>query len=271
MIRFATRRLRNSLITASVLALSTGFYLVYLASHARPAFLTGWTLLVLVLLLALYNRRKRISMLPIGNAAHWLQWHIYMGVIAIFVFLTHAGWWWSGGLLEGLLFFAFALTAASGVLGLCLSRWLPTRLTRYGEELIFERIPGFMAELREDAEKTVLDLARDTGSTTLADFYNRELLDFFSGPRHWWQHMLGAGDPAFMLVQRLQGQRRYLGEDEHASHAHLLELVERKNQLDFHYALQSALKWWLFLHVPATVAMLLLSAVHLVLVYAFTP
>lgn len=270
MITFARRRMRNGLITASLLLACGAFYLSYLASQARPEFLTGWTLFILVFALAAYNIRKRLSMLPLGVAAHWLQLHAYMGVAALLVFILHTNWWWTGGALEGLLYLAFVLTAGSGVLGIYLSRRLPARLTRRGEEVIYERIPGFMAQLQADAESAVLDTAEKTRSSTLPDFYNRELAEFFSGPRHFWAHLRGTGRPTFMLTQRLHGLRRYLGDSEREAHERLLELVERKDELDFHYALQSALKWWLLLHVPATAAMLILSLVHLVLVYAFT-
>ncbi len=270
MITFARRRLRNSLITGGLLLACGAFYLSYLATQARPEFLTGWALFILIFTLAAYNIRKRLSMLPLGVAAHWLQLHAYLGGVAVLIFIVHTGWWWSGGALEGLLYLAFVLTAGSGLLGLYLSRRLPARLTRRGEEVIYERIPGFMARLRSEAESTVLQTAEEARSSTLPDFYNRELADFFSGPRHFWAHLRGTGRPTFMLTQRLNGLRRYLGDSEREAHERLLMLVERKDELDFHYALQSALKWWLLLHVPATAAMLILSLVHLVLVYAFT-
>jgi hypothetical protein len=46
-------------------------------------------------------------------------------------------------------------------------------------------------------------------------------------------------------------------------------LVERKDRLDYAHALQSVLKGWLFVHMPATYGMILLALVHLLLVYAF--
>ena len=38
-----------------------------------------------VVLLSLYSQRKRLSMLPIGRAAVWLQLHAYTGAFAIVV------------------------------------------------------------------------------------------------------------------------------------------------------------------------------------------
>ena len=42
-------------------------------------------------------------------------------------------------------------------------------------------------------------------------------------------------------------------------HARLRELIVKKDDLDFHYALQRALKAWLFVHVPMTGVMLMLA------------
>ena len=48
------------------------------------------------------------------------------------------------------------------------------------------------------------------------------------------------------------------------------ELVEVKSDLDYQYTLQAALKYWLFVHIPATYALFLFVLVHVVLVLAFS-
>jgi len=47
-------------------------------------------------------------------------------------------------------------------------------------------------------------------------------------------------------------------------------LVRQKDGLDYHYALQLVLKGWLFTHIPLTYSLLLLTLVHVVLVFAFS-
>ncbi len=270
MITFAQRRLRNTLISGLFFALAIVVYTVYRDSHARPEFLSGWTLLILVFLLAAYHIRKRLSMLDLSPAASWLQLHIYLGFGAVLAFALHVGPRWPDGLIESMLFAAFVLTAGSGIVGLYLSRRLPRRLTRQGEEVIYERIPAFISQLRDESEALVIDAAQRTGSSTLADFYRDELAPYFAGPRHFWAHLLGSGKPIFMLSQRLNALQRYLGADEREAHAQLVVLLDQKNDLDFHYAVQTLLKRWTILHVPATAAMLILVLVHVLLVYAFT-
>ena len=50
----------------------------------------------------------------------------------------------------------------------------------------------------------------------------------------------------------------------------LAQLVRRKDGLDYHHALQTALKLWLFAHVPLTYSLIIFSLLHIVLVYAFS-
>jgi peptidoglycan biosynthesis protein MviN/MurJ (putative lipid II flippase) len=49
----------------------------------------------------------------------------------------------------------------------------------------------------------------------------------------------------------------------------LRRLVERKDQVDYAHALQTVLKGWLFVHIPATYGLILLAMLHVLLVYSF--
>jgi hypothetical protein len=62
---------------------------------------------------------------------------------------------------------------------------------------------------------------------------------------------------------------RYLAPKERDYLIQLRALVTKKDELDHQNALQIVLRAWLFVHVPATYAMLLLAVVHLVIAHAF--
>ncbi len=62
---------------------------------------------------------------------------------------------------------------------------------------------------------------------------------------------------------------RDLNDAEMAYVGKLRDLVEHKDQLDYAYAIQSTLKAWLFIHLPATYGLILLALLHLLLVYSF--
>ena len=62
---------------------------------------------------------------------------------------------------------------------------------------------------------------------------------------------------------------RYLPEDGRESSKQLIELVSKKDDLDYHLAMQGRLKIWLFVHIATTYSMLIFAAFHTVLVHAF--
>ena len=67
----------------------------------------------------------------------------------------------------------------------------------------------------------------------------------------------------------LDNMNRYLDDRELAYSERLRRLVERKDRLDYAYALQTVLKVWLFVHIPVTYGLILLALLHLLLVYSF--
>jgi hypothetical protein len=71
------------------------------------------------------------------------------------------------------------------------------------------------------------------------------------------------------VLDGLNDLRRYLNEAERGTLDQLERLVRQKDGLDYHRALQSALKLWLFVHLPFTYSLLLVTAAHIVIVHAF--
>ena len=81
---------------------------ILLATHAHrtdlalgiSATATGWSLLALLVALAAFNTRKRLSMLPLGSASTWLRLHVVGGILAVPLLWLHAGTLWPTGLYE---------------------------------------------------------------------------------------------------------------------------------------------------------------------------
>ena len=263
------RRRLNVAITVMVGAILVLAFAVYDASLYQEPFFTGWVLLAVMGFLALFNLRKKITVLPLGSASTWAQLHIYAGWLVILLFAEHIGWRLPDGVLEFTITVLFAIIVVSGIVGLMMSRILPPRLTRRGEEVIFERIPAFIAELRNEAEDLVLESAQETRSSTISDFYLRHLSGFFSGPRNHLHHLFASRRPEFRLMNDIDNLQRYLNSRENEYADRLRHLVNKKDDLDFYYALSLALKAWLLVHVPLTYSLLILVVLHLVVVYAF--
>jgi len=266
---FAIRRRSHIAVTVVVAGLLLIAFAIYDASLYRGAFFTGWVLLTLMLFLASFNVRKKLSVLPLGAASTWAQLHIYGGWLAVLVFGEHIGWRIPDGGLEIAMTVLFVFVAGSGIFGIILARFLPPRLTRRGEEVIFERIPGFIAKLRDEAETLVVTSAKETRSSTVSDFYTGVLAPFFMGPQNRLRHLIASRQARFRLLNEIKNLRRYLNDQESVYADRLRDLVNKKDELDFHYSLNLALKAWLLVHVPATYGLVILAALHLVLAYAF--
>ncbi len=80
MMSYATRRLVG---VAFVVVVSALFLLIHLFGKValyHVNFLSGWTLLVLMLFLTLFNVRKKLPFIPLLSASTWLQCHLYLGL-----------------------------------------------------------------------------------------------------------------------------------------------------------------------------------------------
>ena len=266
--RFKRQRFWGLLVLALISITAVAAHFRWGNKLPKYAFLTGWILLAIMVFLAAYNGRKKIPFLPAGKSEAWLQLHIYAGYFTVLLFGIHVDFRVPDGWFEGILTALFAIVTLSGFLGLFLSRVLPKRLNTRGGEVIFERIPAIRSALREEAEKLVFGSALK--STTIADLYVRQLSDFFAKPQYFWPHLVDSRAPLNAIVREIDEIRPFLSEQERPSLEQLTALVRRKDGLDYHHALQLALKIWLFVHVPFTYALMIFSLTHLIVVFAFS-
>lgn len=241
----------------------------YDAAMLDVAFFSGWCLFYVILVLAFYRIRKKITVLPLGANSVWFQLHLILGVLALVLFGVHVDWRWPNGMFEVTMSIVFLLVSLSGILGLFLSQIIPHRLTRRGEEVILERIPIFRRRLQEEGERLVVKNAQEAKSSTIRDFYIERLQPFFSGRRNFFSHLMFSNRELFTLRRELENLERYLTTEEVPTVIRLRELVQQKDDLDFHDALQTSLRVWLLVHVPLTYGLLLLVIVHLILAAAF--
>src|SRR3954447_5374669 len=180
---FTRRRIRNVGLTMVALG-GAWLWMRSLERHlTASAFTSGYLLIACVLLLAAYNLRKRLPFLPVGKSSTWLQLHIYVGIGSVGLFVLHAGVHWPTGILNSALAVLYWATAASGFIGLYMTRTIPPQFARAGEPVIFERIPALRSRVQRQANQTVLDSVPPSGATPLADFYSSRLYAFFYLPR----------------------------------------------------------------------------------------
>jgi hypothetical protein len=239
-------------------------------SLRQPALVSGLVLFAVILLLTLFNARKKLPFLPLLKATTWLQVHIYAGLFSMALFLFHIGFKVPRGPLEIVLAALFLAVSVSGVIGLAISRWVPARLTLHGENLVFERIPALRTSVKQEVEKLVLASVPATQSTTIADFYQQRLRAYFEQPRHLWRHLLGYSKPLHALLAEVGAMDRYLNEEERKVMGEIAEYIRVKDNLDFQLAAQGMLKGWLFFHIPLTYALILVGLAHGLLAWRFS-
>jgi hypothetical protein len=238
------------------------------AEHSlhKGAVVTGYVLFAVMLALGLFNLKKRLVALPLGTARAWMSAHLVLGTVSVPLYLQHTGSLWPGGYYERVIAAAFYIVMLSGVGGYVLQRLLPRRLAHLDIEVIYERIPGEISALRERVESLVVKGVHDAGSDTLGRYYLETLHWFFRRPRFFLSHLFGSGRATRWVSGHVSALRRYLNEAERGVLDEVEELAFRKNQLDAHYALQSVLKLWLFVHIPAAVLLIVLAVWHLLVV-----
>src|SRR5258706_15094839 len=80
-------------------------------SHSLPnyAYLTGWVFFGVMVLLTIYNARKKLPFLPLGSSESWLQIHIYAGFFTVVLFLIHLNFRVPTGWFEGTLAWLYLL------------------------------------------------------------------------------------------------------------------------------------------------------------------
>ena len=273
--RLVVRRIRNFSILAII---STA--LIWIESElstqlVRTIFLTGWSLLVVVLLLAAYQIRKKIPMINLGTSSAWMQFHIYAGLLTFVLFFLHTGGKLPGNLFNSLLAVSYLTLFFSGLVGLFLTRIVPARLTHRGEEVIFERMPIYRNRIRKEVEtlvQTEIETEDDSNVTSvvLKSLYEDHLSLFFSAPRNIFSHLAQSRIPRKKLLRFLDYQKQILNEDENKILAEIQEWTIIKDNLDYAYAMQGSLKLWLFIHVPLTYILIVLAVFHVVIISAFT-
>ena len=267
--KLVRRRVRNFALLVTSLAGVTVWWWLETSTLRPHAFTTGWLLLGLLVFLTLYNVRKKLPFLPLGSSTAWLQCHIYVGLGAIWIFLLHTSFRVPDGIFESSLAGLYLLVTASGIYGLYLTRTLPRRLAALGEEVIWERSPELRRKTADRAQDLVLEARDQASAGVIIDFYSRRLFRFFEGSRDWRYYLRPTSTLRRQLLAELSELTRYLGEPQQQLVKELAALTARKDDLDYHFALQGWLKCWLFAHIGGTYALLLFACFHTVMAHAF--
>ncbi len=263
------RRMKSLTVTLTAVVLT--WFCVDMISQrlGDEATFTGLILLISIVSLYLLSIRKAWITCRLGPVAAWLQMHVYVGVFASLIFLTHIRWPVRGPF-ELCLAACFLFVAVSGMALGIMSRMTPRRLAAIKHEFAFEQIPALQFSLAEDAHRAAISSTKQGEGATLSEYYQRRLLPYFQGRRGWLFQLLPTSILRRKLLRELEDLDRYLSSSGLGYRKQLSAFVQSKDDLDYHFALQSRLRLFFTLHVALTWTLVVLIAVHVVLVLRFS-
>ncbi|WP_108881544.1 hypothetical protein [Anderseniella sp. Alg231-50] len=262
---------RNTLIT--LIAIVAVYWLISFYSTALrdPRFLDGWILSAAMLVQVLFHVRKKFPASPLGRAASWLKMHVYLGYLVVAVFLFHTSFSFPETTLEWCLWVLFVLVVGSGLVGLYLTNSIPGKLQQqHGEQITFEQIPTARLNLFREVNALVLDTVTPEGSSEVSDFYVNRLRNYFRRPQNLRAHLRGSRRPLERISSEIADLERRANAPDRKTLSSIRELVTAKYDLDHQYTVQGLLHSWLFVHIPATYSLIVLSILHVAVAYAYS-
>jgi hypothetical protein len=195
----------------------------------------------------------------LGNARVWLQFHLYGGALFLLLTFMHSGFRQPQGILTWWLWFLSIYVTASGLIGVLLQKWVPKILTSgLAIEVVYERIPELIREIREKANALV-----QTGAEPTRDFYKNHLAVALAAPQPRLIYCLDITGGIQSRLKQFEYLRRLLPVGEKEKLNKLEAFYKTKLEIDAHYTLQRLLRWWLLTHVPVSLVLLVLLALHL--------
>jgi len=275
-----------SIAILGVSLLVYGFYRVPAANGSMGSSSAGLTFgsagFAFMIFAAMLGARKRVPVYRFGRAQTWMRGHLWLGLLSLPLILFHSGFRYGHGLTAWLMTLLI-LVVASGLFGAALQHYMPRVMTReVSMETIYEEIGHVRAQLLEEAaelikeatggEKKIAAEGGDAVSGTpavaaideaapLRNFYEQEIKPFLEAPGGRGNALSDAAQShsAFAQLQTL------VPASLHTAIEDLESICEEERQLIVQSRLHAWLHGWLLLHIPLSLALILLGAIHAVL------
>jgi hypothetical protein len=293
---------RWAIASVAILVLSTVVYVVYWARSLNPptggtaiGLLFGFVGYAFMLYAGFLGLRARRPTWRLGRAETWLKGHVYLALLAYPVIYFHAGFAF-GGPLTIVLMVLFTIVTASGILGVVLQNILPRVMTdRVPLETIFEQVDHVVEQMRAEADHLVMAVANPeeaaaaaTAATVgrrpppaarraqvrsqmevatppeeaqaLKEFYDTEVRPYLFDQKG--QGVMTTRAKASVVFAQL---RTRVPATLHPVVEDLEAICEERRQLRAQTRLHYWLHAWLLVHVPLSIALLVLSFAHAVI------
>lgn len=262
------RNYRWLLITAVALAVCSVIYVVDEPIGGRNGgtvvgYAFGTLATIGIIWLMLYGARKRAYSSALGSVRGWLSAHAWIGIGLLALVPLHAGFSF-GWNVHSLAFLLMVVTIVSGMWGVVNYATLASRIESHRGGVkstqVLEQLSALSASIRE------MCVGRSEEFRSVAERLNPSfvvnLVTLVQEPKlvHIDQHVAGAA-----LGKLPEGERD--------AALRLFGLLDQKcdltNGLLEEARVKALLRLWLFIHVPASVALCVAVAIHILSVFLF--
>lgn len=279
-----TQLVRQTIQALLILAISGGFFWlvwIYGTGLRDPRYLDGWVLACGMGVQLYFHVAIKAGRLSPKSALRWRKVHIFTGYLLIGAFLSHSDFSLPDTGFEWALWTGFVVVTLTGVFGTYLA-WSLKAKRRIDEGVSYDRIPALRAGLARDVHAIAVE--SDPAAAQIAlpglpglphdawimDLYTNHLRDFFQGPRNFTAHLAGSQRPLKQIMDEVDNLSRYVDQQSQEKLIAIKELVIEKDRLDFARVYLGLTRAWLFVHVPVTYALVVLSVLHTLIVYAYS-
>ena len=220
----------------------------------------------------------KTSRLAPKSAVRWKKFHIFNGYLLIAAFISHCNFSLPDTAFEWALWLGFVVVTASGILGTYLA-WAQKAKHGIDETLTFARIPARRDEIAREIHAIVsltfpanpsVGLPAPPYDAWISDLYADHLQSFLERPRHLVAHLIGSQRPLKRITDEIDKLAPYVDQRNREKLATIRNLVVEKDRLDFARVYIGLTASWLFVHVPLTYSLFVLSVLHVLVVYSFT-
>jgi hypothetical protein len=269
-------RHRNFLFLKLSTLLCVTMIVAYAFQESRPrpgggtflGYFLGTVGLALIVWLALLGVRKRAVSNGYYSLKAWVSAHVYLGQSLIVIATLHTGFQF-GWNVHTLAYGLMLLVIASGAVGVWAYAVLPKRLSDNRGETTRKQMLASLHALDELIDEAAQPLPRSEAEIVRLSLEHTDIGGGF------WRRILGRW-PACAnteALDRLQPALRDAAGDQAASLKKIDELLRKKaevlDQTRRQIHITALLEAWLFVHIPATFALLAALAVHIVSVFLY--
>ena len=278
----SARHLTGQTVRCLLIAAISGglFWLVWVYGNAfrDPRYLDGWVLVAGMSVQLYFHIAIKTASLTPKAAMRWRKTHIFLGYLLIAAFISHSDFSLPDTAFEWALWSSFVLVALSGILGTYLA-WAMKAKHGIDEGISYDRIPARRTQLardihaaitKSDRAATAIPLPAPPHDAWIMDLYTTHLRYFFQGQRNFTAHLIGSQRPLKRLTDEIDNLSRYVDQPGQERLAAIKDLVIEKDRLDFAHVYLGLANGWLFVHVPITYALIVLTVLHILVVYAFS-